>query len=59
MLGLWWLGSMVEQLLGHGRYLGLYFAAGLAGSAGALLASPDCSRRSAPPERSTGSSAHC
>ncbi len=40
MLGLWWLGSMVEQLLGHGRYLGLYFAAGLAGSAGALLASP-------------------
>lgn len=40
MLGLWWLGSMVEQLLGHGRYLLLYFAAGLAGSAGALLASP-------------------
>ncbi len=40
MLGLWWLGSMVEQLLGHGRYLVLYFAAGLAGSAGALLASP-------------------
>ena len=40
MLALWWLGSMVEQLLGHGRYLALYFAAGLAGAAGALLVTP-------------------
>jgi membrane associated rhomboid family serine protease len=40
MLALWWLGSMVEQLLGHLRYLALYFAAGLAGAAGALLATP-------------------
>ena len=40
MVALWWLGSMVEQLLGHGRYLALYFTAGLAGAAGALLATP-------------------
>jgi membrane associated rhomboid family serine protease len=40
MLALWWLGSIVEQLLGHGRYLLLYFVSGLAGSAGALLAAP-------------------
>ncbi|MGZ4439860.1 MAG: rhomboid family intramembrane serine protease [Gaiellaceae bacterium] len=40
MLALWWLGSIVEQLLGHARYLALYFTAGLAGAAGALLATP-------------------
>jgi len=40
MLALWWLGSIVEQLLGHTRYLALYFVAGLAGAAGALLATP-------------------
>ena len=40
MVGLWWLGSIVEQSLGHGRYLLLYVASGLAGSAGALLVSP-------------------
>jgi membrane associated rhomboid family serine protease len=40
MVALWWLGSMVEQLLGHGRYLALYLTAGLAGAAGALLATP-------------------
>jgi membrane associated rhomboid family serine protease len=39
MLALWWLGSVVEQALGTWRYLLVYFAAGLAGSAGALLLS--------------------
>jgi len=40
MLALWWLGSIVEQAIGHGRYLAIYFVSGLAGSAGALLATP-------------------
>lgn len=39
MLALWWLGSIVEQALGTWRYVLLYFASGLAGSAGALLLS--------------------
>lgn len=39
MLALWWLGSVVEQALGTWRYLLVYFASGLAGSAGALLLS--------------------
>jgi membrane associated rhomboid family serine protease len=37
MLSLWWLGSLVEQVLGSMRYLLVYAVAGLAGSAGALL----------------------
>jgi len=41
MLALWWLGSPVEAALGRARYLLLYFAAGLAGSTGALLLSPN------------------
>ncbi len=41
MLALWWLGSPVEAALGRARYLLLYFAAGLAGSAGALILSPN------------------
>jgi membrane associated rhomboid family serine protease len=41
MLGLWWFGGAVEQVLGRGRYLLLYLVSGLAGSAGALLASPN------------------
>ena len=41
MLALWWLGSRVEFALGRIRYLLLYAASGLAGSAGALLLSPD------------------
>jgi membrane associated rhomboid family serine protease len=41
MLALWWFGSAVEQVLGHWRYLLLYLVSGLAGSAGALLASPN------------------
>jgi len=41
MLALWWLGQPVEAALGRVRYVLLYFAAGLAGSAGALLLSPN------------------
>ncbi|HZR92369.1 MAG TPA: rhomboid family intramembrane serine protease [Gaiellaceae bacterium] len=41
MLALWWLGSPVEAALGRARYLLLYLAAGLAGSTGALLISPN------------------
>jgi membrane associated rhomboid family serine protease len=40
MLALWWIGAPVEQYLGPTRYVGLYFVAGLAGSAGALLQAP-------------------
>jgi membrane associated rhomboid family serine protease len=40
MLALWWLGGPVELALGRVRYLCLYLAAGLAGSAGALIANP-------------------
>ncbi|MGI8422280.1 MAG: rhomboid family intramembrane serine protease, partial [Gaiellaceae bacterium] len=41
MLALWWLGSSVELALGSRRYLGLYLASGLAGSAGALQITPN------------------
>ena len=37
MLALYWLGTIVEQALGSLRFVLVYFAAGLAGSAGALL----------------------
>ena len=40
MLALWWIGAPVEQYLGRTRFVGLYLVAGLAGSAGALVASP-------------------
>lgn len=40
MLALWWIGAPVEQYLGRARFVGLYLVAGLAGSAGALVASP-------------------
>ena len=40
MLALWWLGAPVEMALGHWRFLLLYIVSGLAGSAGALIASP-------------------
>lgn len=40
MFALWVIGGPVEQYLGRARFLGLYFAAGLAGSAGALLQTP-------------------
>jgi membrane associated rhomboid family serine protease len=41
MLALWWFGSAVELVLGRGRYLLLYLVSGLAGSAGALLLTPN------------------
>ncbi len=37
MYALYWLGTMLEPLLGHARFIALYFAALLAGSFGALL----------------------
>ena len=37
VLMLWWIGAPVEEALGRGRFLALYFVSGLAGSAGALL----------------------
>jgi membrane associated rhomboid family serine protease len=40
MLALWWIGAPVEQYLGRVRFVGLYLVAGLAGSAGALVAAP-------------------
>lgn len=40
MYALWVIGTPVEQYLGRARYVGLYFVSGLAGSAGALLATP-------------------
>jgi membrane associated rhomboid family serine protease len=36
-LALYWLGSIVEQAIGTWRFVLVYFAAGLAGSAGALI----------------------
>jgi membrane associated rhomboid family serine protease len=41
MLVLWFVGAPVEQAIGRGRYLALYIVSGLAGSAGALLFSPN------------------
>jgi len=40
MFALYLIGTPVEQYLGRARYLGLYLVAGLAGSAGALIATP-------------------
>ena len=41
MLALWWLGTPVEAALGRARYLLIYVVAGLAGSTGAILLSPN------------------
>ncbi len=41
MLVLWYVGAPLETALGRGRFLLLYLVSGLAGSAGALLLSPD------------------
>ncbi len=40
MLAVGWLGAPVERFVGHLRYLALYLVSGLAGSAGALIATP-------------------
>ena len=40
MLAVGWLGAPVERFVGHTRYLALYLVSGLAGSAGALIATP-------------------
>ena len=41
MLVLWFIGPALEEYLGHGRYALLYIVSGLAGSAGALIWSPN------------------
>ena len=40
MVALWLIGAPVEMYVGRARYLGLYLVSGLAGAAGALVASP-------------------
>jgi membrane associated rhomboid family serine protease len=40
MLLLWWFGAQLEEGLGRARYLGIYFVSLLAGSAGAILVTP-------------------
>jgi membrane associated rhomboid family serine protease len=41
MLALWWFGAPLEHALGRGRFLLLYVVSGLAGSAGALIVTPN------------------
>lgn len=41
MLALWWIGGPVETVIGRWKYLALYLVSGLAGSAGALLVTPN------------------
>jgi membrane associated rhomboid family serine protease len=41
MLMLWWIGAPLEEAMGRARFLLLYVVSGLAGSAGALLYSPE------------------
>lgn len=41
MLMLWWFGRPLEHLLGRARFLAIYFVSILAGSAGALVLTPD------------------
>ncbi len=41
MLVLWFIGPALEDYFGHARYLLVYLVSGLAGSAGALLWTPD------------------
>ncbi len=40
MVGLYWLGTIIEQALGTTRFLLVYFVSGLAGSAAALWMDP-------------------
>ena len=41
MLVLWFIGPALEEYFGHWRYLLVYVVSGLAGSAGALIWSPN------------------
>jgi membrane associated rhomboid family serine protease len=41
MYSLYWVGTLLEQVIGRWKFLLLYLAAGLAGSAGALIATPN------------------
>jgi membrane associated rhomboid family serine protease len=41
MYVLWWFGAALEEAMGRARFVLLYVVSGLAGSAGALLLSPD------------------
>jgi len=41
MYSLYWVGSLLEQVIGRWKFLLLYLASGLAGSAGALIATPN------------------
>ncbi|MGZ4289751.1 MAG: rhomboid family intramembrane serine protease [Gaiellaceae bacterium] len=41
MYSLYWVGSLLEHVIGRWKFLLLYLAAGLAGSAGALIATPN------------------
>ncbi|HXY85795.1 MAG TPA: rhomboid family intramembrane serine protease [Gaiellaceae bacterium] len=41
MIALWWFGTLLEQRIGSGKFLMLYIVSGLAGSAGALILSPN------------------
>jgi membrane associated rhomboid family serine protease len=41
MIMLWIVGAAIEEAIGRGRFIALYLVSGLAGSAGALLFSPD------------------
>jgi len=41
MLVLWFVGAPVEQAIGRGRFLAIYLVSGLAGSAGAIVFSPN------------------
>jgi membrane associated rhomboid family serine protease len=41
MLVLWFVGAPVEQAIGRGRFLAVYIVSGLAGSAGAIVFSPN------------------
>jgi membrane associated rhomboid family serine protease len=41
MYSLYWVGTLLEQVIGSWRFLLLYLAAGIAGSAGALLLTPN------------------
>jgi membrane associated rhomboid family serine protease len=43
MFSLYFVGSVLEQVIGRWRYLLLYLASGLAGAAGALIVTPDSS----------------